>query len=151
MLKHYLLFLLFLLSPTLSFAQNYSDKAAEAEALKKREIQLKESQVNAPKQEKVDEGKKQNHSDLKQNSSNHSANFIACPLQQIETKVKTALPAGWWDTPQVGKLQNTQIMNIGGKQTLQCFYWAYDKSIPLMKLAPEGKTCSAVQGGFSCQ
>lgn len=75
------------------------------------------------------------------------AQAIACPLEQIRLEVTTPLPSGWWNTPQVNVLQNTRVISLGGKKTLQCDYGSAGR---IMLLAPVGRTCTAVSGGFNC-
>jgi len=75
------------------------------------------------------------------------AQSISCPLEQIRLEVTTRLPSGWWNTPQVNVLQNTRVITLGGKKTLQCDYGSAGR---IMHLAPVGRTCTAVSGGFSC-
>lgn len=80
-----------------------------------------------------------------------AAQFIPCPVTQIETRVASSLPSDWWDTPQVGKLQGTRVAMVGGAVTLQCLYWAYGQEIPIMKHVPAGLECEAQDQGFRCQ
>ena len=76
---------------------------------------------------------------------------IRCPVDEIRAEITTALPDPWFQTPQTGRLQRTRIMNIGGKRTLVCEYWAYGRSVGVMREFPAGaKTCTAVAGGFHC-
>ena len=50
------------------------------------------------------------------------AETIVCSLTQA-TRTSTNAPGGaWWTTPIVNSLTNTQIVNIGGQQALQCVY-----------------------------
>ncbi len=75
---------------------------------------------------------------------------IDCPVTQVRTEITTPLSDGWWQTPQVGNLQSTKIGKVGGKDTLMCGYWAYGKTVYIMKEAPEGANCTADATGFSC-
>lgn len=75
---------------------------------------------------------------------------IDCPLNQARTEITSPLPSGWWQTPQVGNLQETKVGQVGGKDTLMCGYWAYGKTVYIMKHAPSGANCAADATGFSC-
>jgi len=79
--------------------------------------------------------------------SSAQAQSISCPLERIRLEVTTRLPSGWWNTPQVNVLQNTRVITLGGKKTLQCDYGSAGR---IMKLAPAGRNCTAVRSGFSC-
>lgn len=81
-----------------------------------------------------------------------SAGFIACPLDKARTDIVTALPEPWWSTPQIGKLEGTRISAIAGKKTLVCEYWAYGKTVSVMRLPPDDKPdCTAKPTGFECR
>jgi len=73
---------------------------------------------------------------------------ISCPQAQIRREVTTSLPSDWWNTPVVNNLQNTRVITIGGRASLQCQYGAAGA---IQRYAPDGATCSAVAGGFRCQ
>lgn len=75
---------------------------------------------------------------------------IDCPLQQVRTEITSDLPAGWWQTPQGGRLTDTKLANIGGKPTLLCGYQAYGDVAYILREAPEGATCEATATGFFC-
>jgi hypothetical protein len=68
----------------------------------------------------------------------------------VKTEITTPLPSPWWNTPQVGKLERTDIETIGGKQTLVCKYWAYGGTVGVMHEVPEGVICEPTKGGFEC-
>jgi hypothetical protein len=72
---------------------------------------------------------------------------IACPLPQIRREVVTPLPPGWWQTPIINNLMDTEVINIGGNPALQCRYGAAGS---IQRQAPPGMNCSAHPGGFSC-
>jgi len=74
--------------------------------------------------------------------------FIACPTEQIRREVTTPLPGGWWQTPSVGRLTNTEVTPIGGQPTLVC---RYGETGSVMLLQPDNNTCEAVRGGFECR
>lgn len=76
--------------------------------------------------------------------------FIACPMDNVRTEVVSELPSPWWQTPQIGGLQETRVQNIGGDITLVCAYRAYGATASVMRLAPAGKSCEAVATGFNC-
>lgn len=78
------------------------------------------------------------------------ARFIRCPIQQARTEMVTPLPAGWWQTPQVGNLTGTRIETIGGHQTLVCLYRAYDTNVSVMLRQPPRTRCTPQRGGFAC-
>jgi hypothetical protein len=73
-----------------------------------------------------------------------------CPLSQARTEITSPLPSGWWQTPQVGSLQDTNIQNIGGDPTMMCGYWAYGKNVWVMHKVPAGTNCVADATGFTC-
>jgi hypothetical protein len=77
--------------------------------------------------------------------------FIGCPVKETRTEVTTQLPQPWWNTPQIGKLERVSVQTIGGNRTLVCEYWAYGRSVSIMRAFPEGTTdCSAAGNGFQC-
>jgi len=81
-----------------------------------------------------------------------SAEEVTCPVNQVRTEVTTDLPDPWWQTPQVGNLQNTRVGEVGGETTLFCEYWAYGDTVSVMRHPPENTfNCSAHEGGFTCQ
>lgn len=75
---------------------------------------------------------------------------IDCPLQEVRTEITSSLPAGWWQTPQVGRLTDIKLANIGGKPTLMCGYQAYGDTAYILREAPEGATCETTGTGFFC-
>lgn len=80
------------------------------------------------------------------------ADEVACPVNQVRTEITTSLSDPWWQTPQVGNLQNTRIGEVGGETTLICEYWAYGTTVSVMRHPPENTfNCSAHEGGFTCQ
>ncbi len=81
-----------------------------------------------------------------------AAREISCPHDQVRTEITTSLPGRWWQTPQVGSLQNTRVAEIGGETTLICEYRAYGTTVSVMRLPPENfPNCTAREGGFTCQ
>ena len=77
---------------------------------------------------------------------------IACPLSMVKAEITTPLPAGWWQTPQEGKLIHTKIQNIGGKKTLCCGYWGYGTTVWIMHEMPAGVSeCRVLSDGFICR
>lgn len=76
---------------------------------------------------------------------------IDCPLQQARTEITSNLPDGWWQTPQVGRLTETKLANIGGDPVLMCGYQAYGDTVFILRKAPEGATCETTATGFFCQ
>lgn len=77
--------------------------------------------------------------------------FVACPVKETRTEVTTPLPQPWWNTPQIGKLERVSVQTIGGNRTLVCEYWAYGRTVSIMRGFPEGTTdCSAEGNGFLC-
>lgn len=77
--------------------------------------------------------------------------FVACPVTLLDTAVVSALPEGWWATPQRGELLSTEIRTVGGQQTLVCNYAAFGTAIPVMREAPASSgSCSPTPGGFAC-
>jgi hypothetical protein len=78
--------------------------------------------------------------------------FVACPVKEARTEVTTPLPEPWWITPQIGKLERVSVQTIGGNRTLVCEYWAYGRTVGIMRAFPEGATdCSAESNGFRCR
>jgi hypothetical protein len=77
---------------------------------------------------------------------------ITCPLSMVKAEITTPLPAGWWQTPQEGKLINTKIQNIGGKKALCCGYQVYGTTVWIMHAMPAGVSgCRVLPDGFICQ
>ncbi len=77
---------------------------------------------------------------------------IPCPLSMVKAEITTPLPAGWWQTPQEGKLIHTKIQNIGGKKDLCCGYWGYGTTIWIMHEMPAGTSeCQVLPDGFICR
>lgn len=78
--------------------------------------------------------------------------FIPCPLKEARTEVTTPLPEPWWTTPQVGKLEQVSVQTIGGNRTLVCQYWAYGRTVGIMRAFPKGAIdCSTEGNGFRCR
>jgi hypothetical protein len=77
--------------------------------------------------------------------------FVQCPVEEVRTEITTPLPSPWWNTPQIGKLEGTAVETIGGKQALVCKYWAYGRTVPVMRELPEGVQCVPTTGGFNCR
>ena len=75
---------------------------------------------------------------------------IYCPKQKVRTEITTPLPSGWWQTPQVGSLLNTEVKNLAGKPTIFCKYWAYGRKVSVMKKVPRGYICHAVNKHIQC-
>lgn len=76
---------------------------------------------------------------------------ISCPLDQATTQVTTPLPGPWWQTPQLGSLEGTEVAAIGGELTLVCKYWAYGTTVSVMRKAPPARqNCSPTSTGFTC-
>jgi hypothetical protein len=81
-----------------------------------------------------------------------AADEVACPVDQVRTEITTTLPDPWWQTPQVGSLQDTRVGEVGGETTLICEYWAYGTTVSVMRHPPENMVnCTAHEGGFTCQ
>lgn len=79
-------------------------------------------------------------------------NYVPCPIVKAKTQVTNNIPGPWWQTPQLGSVVGTKIMNVGGDPTLVCEYWAYGKTTAVMRKFPQGKTDCQPQGkGFVCQ
>lgn len=157
-MKHAIIVLVCLLfGMSLVYAQEYRDKAAEEKAELEKQAQIKEQQDrnwNAREKNSVDKSQykpqpQQNNGYSDKPSS--AAQFIPCPVTQIEARVTSSIPSDWWDTPQQGNLQNTRVTDVGGSPTLQCLYWAYGREIPLMKRVPAGLHCTAQSNGFRCE
>lgn len=72
--------------------------------------------------------------------------FIDCPVKERRTEVTTPLPQPWWKTPQIGKLERVSVQTIGGNRTLVCEYWAYGRSVSIMRAFPEGATDCLAEG-----
>ncbi len=75
------------------------------------------------------------------------AEYIPCPLEEIESDVTTAKPPGWWSTPKVGRLQGTDIVQMGDQPVLLCYYGVGS----ITRDAPPGTECVALERGFRCQ
>jgi len=77
--------------------------------------------------------------------------FISCPLDSATATITNPLPAPWWTTPQIGKLQDVKVETVGGNKVLMCGYWAYSTTAYVMRPFPEGTTnCRAEGNGFRC-
>lgn len=77
--------------------------------------------------------------------------FVACPAEQLEAGVTTPLPGGWWSTPQMGQLKNTEVTAVAGKKRLVCNYRVFAALVPIMSEIPKGySVCKPAPGGFSC-
>jgi len=81
-------------------------------------------------------------------TSEASADFIRCPLDQARRTITDNLPSGWWTTPMINRLSETKVQAIGGKPALMCIYGS---SGSIQREAPRGQTCRAARGGFDCQ
>ena len=76
---------------------------------------------------------------------------IPCPLDQVRTEVTTSLPQGWWSSPQVGRVTDVRVQDIGGRPTLVCAYQAYGAAAAVMREFPSGAQGCRPQGpGFVC-
>nr|WP_306265080.1 hypothetical protein [Pararhizobium sp. IMCC3301] len=73
---------------------------------------------------------------------------ISCPLEKIRREVTSALPEGWWSTPEIWTLQTTRIIELGGRTVLQC---DYGPSGSIQIYAPDAANCEARAAGFRCQ
>ena len=77
---------------------------------------------------------------------------ISCPVAEVRTEITTRLPKPWWNTPQEGKLQSTEIQVIAGEKTLVCRYAAYGTQVNVMRKFPEGvRDCRATGNHFECR
>jgi hypothetical protein len=77
--------------------------------------------------------------------------YVACPLDQIRTEVTTRLPDGWWSTPQVGRVTEVRVQDIGGRPTLVCAYQAFGAAAAVMREFPPGAQACRPRGqGFVC-
>ena len=79
-----------------------------------------------------------------------STTNIYCPKQKVRTEIVTPLPSGWWQTPQVGSLVNVKVKSLAGKATIFCKYWAYGKTVSVMKKVPPGYICRVVGKHVQC-
>ncbi len=131
------------------------DKAALEKAAQDKEAQMKQMQNTPQAQPPAPYAAPpaQSGQNLKDAavSGGAGSQYIPCPVTQIEARITNGVPSDWWETPQVGRFQYAQVNNIGGAATLQCFYWAYDRAIPIMKRAPLGTTCTPQGAGFQCR
>ncbi|HGZ70824.1 MAG TPA: hypothetical protein ENK74_05450 [Nitratifractor sp.] len=75
---------------------------------------------------------------------------IYCPKPKVRTAITTPLPAGWWQTPQVGSLQRAEVKNLAGKPTIFCKYLAYGTEVSVMKRVPRGYVCRSVGRHVKC-
>jgi hypothetical protein len=116
------------------------------------------------KEKQPEEGRKKNGAEAYQKELSNLAgpvgelsatsygSFIPCPVKEARTEVTTPLPEQWWMTPQIGKLERVSVQTIGGNRTLVCEYWAYGRTVGIMRAFPEGATdCSAEGNGFRCR
>lgn len=77
---------------------------------------------------------------------------VTCPAPQVRTEITTRLPKPWFNNPQEGKLQTTEIQVIAGEKTLVCRYAAYGTQVNVMRKFPEGvRDCKATGKQFECR
>src|SRR5690349_6981724 len=77
---------------------------------------------------------------------------VSCPVPEVRADITTSIPKPWWTTPQIGRLQSTQIQVIGGEKTLVCRYSAYGTLVSVMRKFPEGaRDCRAAGNHFICR
>jgi hypothetical protein len=89
---------------------------------------------------------------VNQPSFSSEGQFVACPLKEARTEVTTPLLKPWWNTPQIGALERVSVQTIGGNETLVCEYWAYDRTVSIMRTFPKGASdCSTEGRGFRCR
>lgn len=94
--------------------------------------------------------KRQQQQQTAQQRTTDNGTFIRCPVNKLRTEVVSDLPSPWWQTPQVGGLEDTRIQNIGGEATLVCAYRGYGGTVSVMREPPEGMSCEARSNGFAC-
>lgn len=142
-------------------SQSY-DKAAQEKAALEKEAIIKQEQAaqqqnkqaqpfyyNKPEAVQTPNNSVQNSAQY--NKTTSSGQFISCPTQSVTARITSSLPGDWWETPQQGNLVNTQVIQMSGGQTLQCFYSpVFGTSVPIMKHAPAGLNCVAQGNGFQC-
>lgn len=76
--------------------------------------------------------------------------IVRCPLSEVTAEIVTPLPAGWWHTPELGRVAGVEIRQVGGEPLLVCLYRANGRDIALMRRLPEGSSaCRARDSGFS--
>lgn len=151
-----------LLLASLSFnsyahSQEYDKAAQEKAAMDKEEVVKREqAQQQQNKQNNIAPQYYYNKPEANQapaplaQNNIRTGQFISCPIQMIEARITTPLSGDWWETPQQGRLQNTEVIQMSGGQTLQCYYQAYGTRIPIMKRSPAGLNCVAQANGFQC-
>lgn len=156
-MKHKMILMTWMLmvSP-LAYTQDGRDKAAQEKAELDKQMQYEEELRGKTSDSSYKASYKDTHINNQRpvadptSKPKPSAQFIPCPVTQIEARITSSIPSDWWDTPQQGSLRNTRVTHVGGEPTLQCLYWAYDREIPLMKRVPAGMHCVAQSNGFSC-
>lgn len=93
-------------------------------------------------------GSRQNN----QSSNNNEWQRVDCPVKEVRTEITTPLPSPWWNTPQVGGLERLSIETIGGRRTLVCHYWAYSRTVGVMREFPAGVSDCEIRGNsFWCR
>ena len=94
----------------------------------------------------------QNATGVAEPSQSPKGQFVACPVKEARTEVTTPLPEPWFNTPQIGRLERVSVQTIGGNRTLVCEYWAYGRTVGIMRTFPEGATdCLGAGNGFQCR
>lgn len=79
------------------------------------------------------------------------AQRVDCPARNVRAEITTRLPSPWWQTPQEGRLVDTDIANVGRKLTLVCRYRAYGGTVSVMREMPRGaRRCTPRPTGFTC-
>jgi hypothetical protein len=95
---------------------------------------------------------------LAQNAS--ETRFVACPAQTATVGVYRISPDDWSQPRRSATLQDTAILVVAGRKTLQCIYRtsghqrdsfvAGEFSI-LREFPPGMSSCTPAEGGFRCQ
>ena len=73
---------------------------------------------------------------------------INCPVAQAKREITDGLPGGWWNTPLLSTLSETEVAVIGGQKALIC---RYGQAGSIQRYAPVGANCTAKTGGFKCE
>lgn len=76
--------------------------------------------------------------------------LIRCPVTEVMAEVTTPMPEGWWHAPQLGRITDSRVQQVGGKPVLACLYDVYGKPVAVIRRPPEdAPNCMARAKGYS--
>jgi hypothetical protein len=86
--------------------------------------------------------------------------FVACPTRTTTVGVYRVSPADWSQPRHTARLQNTAIITVAGRKTLQCVYRTVGDErdsfitgeFSILREYPAGVSdCTPAEGGFMCR